>query len=73
VNRVATSSIIRPDDGRPRTYARAFELIAGGQIDVSCFLTHRYATLAEARGAFERDRFEPAYVKGVLVLLDHHG
>lgn len=54
-------------DGRPRTYARAFELIAGGQIDVSCFLTHRYATLDEARGAFERDRFDPAYIKGVLV------
>jgi L-iditol 2-dehydrogenase len=57
-------------DGRPRTYARAFELIAGGQIDVSCFLTHRYATLAGASAAFERDRFDPAYIKGVLVRAD---
>jgi L-iditol 2-dehydrogenase len=54
-------------DGRPRTFARAFELVAGGTIDVSCLVTHRYATLAGAGEAFARDRFDPAYIKGVVV------
>lgn len=63
---VGASGGLRPD-GRPRTYARAFELIARGDIDVSCFLTHRYATLADVRRAFEQDRFDAQYIKGVLV------
>jgi threonine dehydrogenase-like Zn-dependent dehydrogenase len=55
-------------DGRPRTYARALEWIEGGKIDVARFITHRYDSLSKVPRAFERDRFEPDYIKGVVVL-----
>ena len=56
------------EDGRPRTYRLALELISSGAINVSQFMTHRYHNLEDAPQAFIRDRFEPDYIKGVLAL-----
>jgi L-iditol 2-dehydrogenase len=56
------------EDGRPRTYRQAMEMIGGGLIDVTRFVTHRYPGLAAVPQAFERDRFAPDYIKGVAVL-----
>ncbi len=55
-------------DGRPSTYRRALELISSGQINVSRLITHRYLSLEEAPRAFTQDRFEPDYIKGVVIL-----
>ena len=56
------------EDGRPQTYRRALELIAGGRINVSRFITHRYDRLEEVPQAFSTDRFREDYIKGVAVL-----
>lgn len=56
------------EDGRPQTYKRALELIAGGRINVSRFITHRYDRLEEVPQAFSADRFREDYIKGVAVL-----
>lgn len=55
-------------DGRPHTYRRALELLSSGRIDVSRFITHRYARLEEVPNAFVRDRFAPDYIKGLAIL-----
>jgi L-iditol 2-dehydrogenase len=64
---VGASGAIDPD-GRPRTYRQALELVSGGRIQVSRLVTHRYRALEETPRAFARDRFEPEYIKGVVVL-----
>jgi L-iditol 2-dehydrogenase len=64
---VGASGGFQPD-GRPRTYARALDLITTGRIDVARFVTHRYDKLEQGLRAFTRDRFEPKYIKGVVVL-----
>jgi threonine dehydrogenase-like Zn-dependent dehydrogenase len=56
------------DDGRPRIYRRAQELLAGGQVRVDAMLTHRYEGLAAVPQAFGGAHAAPEYVKGVAVL-----
>ena len=63
---VGASGALDPD-GRPRTYRRALELLSAGRIDVSRFITHRYARLEDVPQAFGRDRFGDDYIKGVAV------
>jgi L-iditol 2-dehydrogenase len=55
-------------DGRPRTYARALELIETGVVDVASLITHRYSSLESVPRAFTGDFQLPQYVKGVVVL-----
>jgi threonine dehydrogenase-like Zn-dependent dehydrogenase len=54
-------------DGRPSTYRKALRLLSNGQINVSQFITHRYATLDDVPRGFAQDRFEEDYIKGVAV------
>jgi L-iditol 2-dehydrogenase len=54
--------------GKPVTPAQALELLSGGLIDVSQFLTHQYDSLATVPQAFAQDRFDHHYIKGVAVL-----
>jgi threonine dehydrogenase-like Zn-dependent dehydrogenase len=61
------SGAIDPD-GRPRTYRRSLEMVSGGLIDVTRFVTHHYRGLAAVPQAFARDRLAPDYIKGVAVL-----
>jgi L-iditol 2-dehydrogenase len=55
-------------DGRPSVYRKALELIGGGKIDVSKFITHQYQSLESVPQAFAKDRFASDYIKGVAVL-----
>jgi threonine dehydrogenase-like Zn-dependent dehydrogenase len=52
-------------DRRPSVYRRSLELLSAGKINVSKFLTHQYTALEDVPRGFERDRFEPGYIKGV--------
>lgn len=54
-------------DGRPSTYRKALRLLSNGQINVSQFITHRYATLDDVPRGFAQDRFAADYIKGVAV------
>jgi L-iditol 2-dehydrogenase len=55
-------------DGRPTVYRRAMELIAGGTIDVSQFVTDRYTSLDAIPDAFGGPaRRQPGYVKGAYL------
>jgi L-iditol 2-dehydrogenase len=55
-------------DGRPLTYRRSLKLIEAGRINVSKFITHRYASLEAVPQGFAQDRFGADYIKGVAVL-----
>lgn len=55
-------------DGRPSVYARALNLIEGGQIEVSAFITHEYRSLDDVPSALTTDMHASDYVKGVVVL-----
>lgn len=55
-------------DGRPSTYRRALGLIEEGRIEVTSFITHRYASLEAVPRAFAGDHRAPDYVKGVVTL-----
>ena len=56
------------DDGRPRIYRRAQELLASGKVRVDALLTHRYEGLAAVPQAFGGAHQAPDYCKGVAVL-----
>lgn len=53
--------------GKPITPAKALDLLSGGLIDVSRFITHQYASLTTVPQAFTQDRFDKGYIKGVAV------
>jgi L-iditol 2-dehydrogenase len=55
-------------DGRPSIYRKSLGLISDGRIDVSKIITHRYNSLEEVPQAFARDRFDPDFIKGVVLL-----
>ena len=55
-------------DGRPSVYRKSLELISGGKINVSKFITHRYQSLEAVPQAFASDRFGADYIKGIAVL-----
>ena len=64
---VGASGGFRPD-GRPRTYARALDLLERGTIEVGPMITHRYRSLEQVPAAFAGDHRDPDYVKGVVLL-----
>ncbi|MBL8205187.1 MAG: alcohol dehydrogenase catalytic domain-containing protein [Blastocatellia bacterium] len=53
--------------GKPVTPAKALDLLSGGLIDVSRFITHQYTSLEMVPQAFTQDRFDKVYIKGVAV------
>ena len=53
--------------GKPITPAKALDLLSGGLINVSHFITNQYASLETVPQAFTQDRFEKGYIKGVAV------
>ncbi len=53
--------------GKPVTPAKALDLLSGGLIDVSRFITNQYASLEVVPQAFTQDRFDQGYIKGVAV------
>jgi L-iditol 2-dehydrogenase len=55
-------------DGRNYVYRKSLELISGGKINVSKFITHRYQSLESVTRAFTNDRLGADYIKGVAVL-----
>ncbi|HEY7183529.1 MAG TPA: alcohol dehydrogenase catalytic domain-containing protein [Blastocatellia bacterium] len=55
-------------DGRSSVYRKSLELISGGKINVSKFITHRYPSLESVTQAFANDRLDAHYIKGVAVL-----
>jgi L-iditol 2-dehydrogenase len=55
-------------DGRSSVYRKSLELISGGKINVSKFITHRYPSLEAVPQAFAGDRLGADYIKGVAVL-----
>jgi threonine dehydrogenase-like Zn-dependent dehydrogenase len=55
-------------DGRPSVYVRALRLIEQGQIAVAPFITHRYTSLDDVRGALSSGMYAQDYVKGVVAL-----
>ncbi|MBO0858367.1 MAG: alcohol dehydrogenase catalytic domain-containing protein [Chloracidobacterium sp.] len=55
-------------DGRSSVYRKSLELISGGKINVSKFITHRYPSLESVTQAFTDDRLGADYIKGVAVI-----
>lgn len=56
------------DDGRPRVYRQAQQLLASGEVQVASMLTHRYDGLHAVPRAFDGAHASPDYVKGMAVL-----
>jgi L-iditol 2-dehydrogenase len=56
------------EDGRPATYRRALDLIAGGRVQAAPIITHRYSSLDEVPAAFAGAHRAPDYVKGIVEL-----
>ena len=56
-------------DGRPSTYRRALDLIAGGRVQAEPIVTDRYASLDQVPEAFAGAHKRSDYVKGVVELL----
>ncbi len=54
--------------GRPQIYQHALQLIENGTIQVESIITHRYADLGAAQGAFEGGNQEAGYIKGVVLM-----
>ena len=51
---------------RPRVYQRALQLLEEEKIVVSSLITHVYNGLPAGLAAFQKDRFLPDYIKGVI-------
>jgi L-iditol 2-dehydrogenase len=54
-------------DGTPSLYRRSKEHIESGSIDSEAILSHRYETLGEMQGAFDRDSAQEDFIKGAYL------